>query len=179
MPPRLAWSERIFNFDFPVAMAAQLIERLRGTPARVEEIVRPLPPDLLRRRDGETWSIQENVGHLADLESLFTRRLDDYDKGAKTLRPADMTNRKTNQANHNARETGEILAGFRSLREQLVTRVEPLDARCLARSAMHLRLHFPMRVVDMMHFHAEHDDHHLARIRELIRLFTRQTASRR
>ena len=176
MPPRLPWTERTFNFDFPVALAAQLIERLRGTPARVEEIVGPWSPDLLKRRDGETWSIQENVGHLADLETLFTGRLDDYDAAARTLRPADMTNRKTNQANHNARETCEIVAGFRSLREQLVTRVESLDAAYLARSAMHPRLYVSMRVVDMMHFHAEHDDHHLARVRELIRLFARQTA---
>ncbi len=179
MPPRLPWTERTFNFDFPVALASMLLERLRGTPARVEEIVGPLPPALLRRRDGETWSIQQNVGHLADLETLFTGRLDDYDEGSQALRPADMTNQVTNKANHNARETGEVLAGFRSLRQQLVTRVEPLDAPHLARSAMHPRLHVPMRVVDMMLFHAEHDDHHLARIRELIRLFAPQAALRR
>ncbi len=176
MPPRLPWTERTFNFDFPIALASMLLERLRGTPARVEEIVRPLRPALLRKRDGETWSIQQHVGHLADLEALFTGRLDDFDEGATTLRPADMTNQKTNEANHNAREIGEVLAGFRSLREQLVTRVETLDAACLARSAMHPRLHVPMRVVDMMLFHAEHDDHHLARIREVIRRYPQQTA---
>ena len=135
----------------------------------MEEAVGPLPPALLRKRNAETWSIQQHVGHLADLEALFTSRLDDYDEGATTLRPADMTNQETNEANHNARKTSEVLAGFRLLPEQFVTRVESLDAAYLARLAMHPRPHVPMRVVDTMPFHAEHNDHHLARIREVIR----------
>ena len=34
---------------------------------------------------------------------------------------------------------------------------------------MHPRLERPMRLIDMMFFHAEHDDYHLARISELRR----------
>ena len=28
------------------------------------------PPEVLTRREGDSWSIQENVGHLADVERL-------------------------------------------------------------------------------------------------------------
>jgi hypothetical protein len=53
------------------------------------------------RRDGGSWSIQENVGHLLDLEELFAWRLDDYDANLPSLRPADMTKRKTHEGLYN------------------------------------------------------------------------------
>ena len=37
-----------------------------------------------------------------------------------------------------------------------------------ARTSLHLRLKQPMRLVDHLYFVAEHDDHHLAKIGELI-----------
>ncbi len=171
MPNRVRWTEREFDFDFPADLFPELLERLRGTPARVEEIARALPPNLLRRRDGETWSIQENIGHLADLESLFRGRLDDFETGATTLRAADMSNQKTHEAAHNARPIERILNEFRTLRQQLVARLEALSAVDFSRTARHPRLRQPMRIVDMLLFHAEHDDYHLARVRELVRLF--------
>jgi hypothetical protein len=85
------WFERRFGFghlgeaDFPF-----LLERLRGAPARVEEKVRDLARELLTRRDGEAWSIQEHVGHLVDLDALHAARLDDYRAGASVLRAADL-----------------------------------------------------------------------------------------
>lgn len=167
MPNRVPWTERTFSFDFPADLYPELIERLRGTPARAEEIARSLPAEVLTRRGGATWSIQENLGHLADVEVLFMGRLDDYDAGAETLRPADMTNRATNAANHNARPIASVLSDVRAARERLVARLEALSPADFARQAFHPRLQKPMRLVDMLLFLAEHDDYHLARIREL------------
>jgi hypothetical protein len=171
MPNRVPWTERSFNFDFPADLHPELTERLRGTPARAEEIARSVPPYVLARRDGDTWSIQENFGHLADVESLFTGRLDDFDAGLETLRPADMTNVATNEADHNARPIASVLSDLRARREALVARLEALDPAGFARQALHPRLNKPMRVVDMLLFQAEHDDYHLARVRQLMRLF--------
>jgi hypothetical protein len=39
----------------------------------------------------------------------------------------------------------------------------------LSASAVHPRLQQPMRLVDMLYFVAEHDDHHLARMTALAR----------
>ncbi len=172
MPNRVPWTSRSFSFDAPVDLYPELIERLRGTPARAEEIARSIPAAVLTRRDGDTWSIQENLGHLADLEALITGRLDDYDAGAETLRPADMTNRATHEADHNARPIASVLSDLRTRRERVVARLEALPPADFARQALHPRLQKPMRVVDMLLFQAEHDDYHLARARELIRLFT-------
>ncbi len=172
MPNKVPWPQRTFDFDFPVDRYPQLLERLRRTPTRVEQIARSLSPPVLVKQDGETWSIQENIGHLADLESLFTGRLDDFEAKAQELRAADMTNRKTHQAMHNARPINEVLNEFRSLRQQLLARLEALSPADFSRTARHPRLQKPMRIVDMLLFHAEHDDYHLERIGELVGLFS-------
>ena len=167
MPNRVPWTERTFDFGFKADLYPELIERLRGTPARADEVVRQLPGPVLVRRDGDTWSIQENLGHLADLEGLFTTRLDDFEAVVGELRPADMSNRVTQAADHNSRPIAAVLAGLRERRLALVSRLERLSPEDFSRSAMHPRLKRPMRVVDMMFFHAEHDDYHFARMRVL------------
>lgn len=171
MSQHLKWTERSFQFTFPVAVFPEMIERLRGTPARLEDRVRAIAPEILTKRDGERWSIQENAGHLLDLESLVSGRLDEYLAGAKTLHAADMSNRKTYEADHNQVAMAEILSGFRAARAQLVERLDQLPPATFAAVAHHPRLDVPMRLVDMLYFQAEHDDYHLARVSELIRLF--------
>ena len=167
MTTRILWTQRQFNFGFPVALYPELMERLRGTPARVEDRLRSFPPGILTRRHGETWSIQENAGHLADTEALFMGRLDDYDAGLATLRAADMTNRNTFDARHNEQSLDAVLHSLRHQRTALIARLERLTPDQFARTALHPRLNVPMRLVDMMYFHAEHDDYHLARMTEL------------
>lgn len=169
---RIKWTDRKFEFNFPAELYPELIERLRGTPARAEDRTRNLPASILTRRDGEQWSIQENIGHLLDLEELFGGRLDDFDRGLPTLRAADMSNQKTHRARHNDLPAGKILEAFRHQREKMLGRLESSPPDYFARIAHHPRLNKPMRVADMLYFNAEHDDYHLARISELIRLFS-------
>ena len=171
MAQQLKWIDRSFEFTFPVALFPEMIERVRGTPARLEDRVRSTAPESLTKRDGERWSIQENAGHLLDLESLFKRRLEEYLAGATTLHAADMSNRKTYEADHNRVSMTTILTDFRAQRIQLVTRLDRLPPETFALVAHHPRLNVPMRLVDMLFFQAEHDDFHLARISELIRVF--------
>jgi hypothetical protein len=167
----MKWVDRQFDFQFSVAESPGLIERLRSTPDELEALVSSLPREVLSRRDGSTWSIQENAGHLLIAESLFLGRLDDYGSDSETLRPADMTNRRTYDAKHNESDISYILAGFRRQRGELVKRLEELEPDGFAKSAIHPRLQKQMRVCDMMYFQAEHDRHHLVRIRELIKRF--------
>jgi len=169
---RIAWKDRKFEFNFPAELYPELIERLRGTPARVEDRVRDAAPAILTRRDGEKWSIQENIGHLLDLDDLFLGRLDDFDRGVATLRAADMTNQKTHRAEYNSQAIEDVLDRFRRKRMKAIARLEKLSPAQFERVALHPRLNKPMRVTDMLYFQAEHDDYHLARISELIRLFS-------
>jgi uncharacterized damage-inducible protein DinB len=164
------WTAREFRFEAPAGLFPGILERIRGTPARLAARVSGLPTGVLVRRDGDSWSIQENVGHLIEVEALWLGRLDDYDAGLRVLRAADMQNRRTSAANYNSRSIAAVLEEFGGVRGRLVERLEGLDDGMIARTALHPRLNTPMRIVDMMIFAAEHDDHHLARITELMRL---------
>lgn len=168
MPEKSPWIERRFTFDMPLSLFPNVLERLRGTPARVEDRTRRLTAEQLRRRPGDSWSIQETVGHLIEVEVLWVGRLDDFDEGLERLRPADMSNKSTDAADFNARDPAEVLAGFRKSRDEFVRRLEELDDEAIERTALHPRLDQPMRILDLMVFAAEHDDHHLARITEIL-----------
>jgi len=163
------WLERRFKFDFPAELYPNLRVRLRGTPARLEEAVAGLASEVLLWQPAGKWSIQENAGHLLDLESLWWVRVEEFLRGAEKLTAADITNRATHEARHNDRQVAEILRLFRAARLALVESLEDLTAAVFARVALHPRLNLPMRLVDHLFFIAEHDDHHLARIWELRR----------
>jgi len=162
------WFERKFDFTFPVEQYPNLCVRLRGTPARLEEMLRGTSPKVLRVKPSEKWSAQEHAGHLLDLEPLWLARVEDFLANGATLTVADLSNRKTHEANHNRRVLEEILDEFRAARLRLLDRVSKFQPDFFARSKLHPRLQQPMRLVDHLYFVAEHDDHHLAIIWEMI-----------
>ena len=169
---RIKWTDRRFNFDFPAGIYPEMIERLRGTPARLEDLLAGVAPEKLTAQADGRWSMQENAGHLLDLESMVSQRIDEYLAGNATLHAADMSNRKTYEASHNDVPVTTILKAFRTARGEIVDRLESFDADTFARTALHPRLNVPMRLVDMLFFQAEHDDYHLARISELKKLLS-------
>ena len=166
------WIERTFNFEFPPTKFPDVLERVRGTPARIEDQVSGLSAGVLVRSDGRGWSIQENIGHLADLEELHSRRIGEILDGSEVLTAADMSNRTTHEANHNARTIEELLTEFRVERAQFVARLEALPEADWRKASVHPRIKQTMRMVDLVFFASEHDDYHLARINELIRTFS-------
>ena len=162
------WFERKFEFSFSLDLLPNLRARLCGTPARLEETLHGRAQEILVAKPQRKWSAQEHAGHLLDLESLWLARLEDYASARGQLTPADLTNRTTDEANHNARPLEQLLSDFRSARAILLKRVDELDPSLFARTLPPPRLKTPMRLVDHLYFVAEHDDHHLARIWELI-----------
>lgn len=170
-----AWFTRQFIFDLPVWMFPNILERLRGTPARLADRLHAWPQESLARRGANgAWSIQEHTGHLLDLGELDLSRLDDFAAQRESLRPADLQNRKTYEANHNANSIANILDAFRAERREFVRRLAEFDEEFITRIAVHPRLKAPMRVLDFAFFVAEHDDHHLARITELMETLTNE-----
>jgi uncharacterized damage-inducible protein DinB len=162
------WFERKFELSFPVELRPNVCARLRGTPARLDEVLRSHAEQKLTNKAEGKWSAQEHAGHLLDLEPLWLARVEDYAAGSLELTPTDLQNRKTHEANHNARPLEEILKDFRAARGMLLKRVGEMDAPLFARAIPHPRLRTPLRLVDHLYFVAEHDDHHLARIWELL-----------
>lgn len=167
---KVKWFERSFDFSTDQNIFPSIIERLSGTPARLDEKFKAMPADILEIKPDNTWSIKENLGHLTDLEPLWQGRLEDIMNGEVELRPTDLANRKTDEANHNAKSLEELLSTFRQIRAKTVARLEELDEETIFKSALHPRLKTPMRTMDLFLFVAEHDDHHLTRITELVKL---------
>ncbi len=168
MPVEKLWVKRKFNFAFPEERYTDLIKRLKNTPAILEKLVLPVPEQVLLKRDTESWSIKENTGHLFSVDTLFIGRLEDYQNRLEELRPADMSNKRTKNASYNDSDIKTILSDFQSRRMNYINDLETLDAAEFGRSAFHPRLKKQMRLCDMLFFQAEHDDHHIKRIEELI-----------
>ena len=110
------WYERQFEFSFPPDLYPNLCIRLRGTPARIEELVHKCPRGIMTSKEEGKWSAQEHVGHLLDLEPLWLKRLEDFVDGRGELSTADLSNRKTFEANYNGRAIENILADLRKSR---------------------------------------------------------------
>jgi uncharacterized damage-inducible protein DinB len=158
------WFERKFDLTFPVEQYPNLHVRLWGSPARLEEMLGAASHNLLIEKPRGKWSAQEHAGHLADLEPLWMARVNDFLTDVNTLTVADLTNRKTDEANHNGRKLEEILAEFRAARLRLLDRLGELQPELFSKTKLHPRLKQPMRLGDHLYFVAEHDDHHLAKI---------------
>jgi hypothetical protein len=61
----------------------------------------------------------------------------------------------------------ETVRELKARRFRLVDALAHASPELQKSSAFHERLHVPMRLVDCAQFYAEHDDHHLIRIRRL------------
>ncbi|HMH24920.1 MAG TPA: DinB family protein [Puia sp.] len=166
---QVKWFDRKFDFTTTENIFPSIIERLSGTPARLEEKFSAIPPALLTVRVDKGWTIQENLGHLTDLEPLWQKRLDDIVSGRPELSPTDLQNNKTTFAGHNDVPVKNLLQAFRQVRAQTVALLEDIGEETVFKSSLHPRLKTPMRTIDLFLFVAEHDDHHLAAITELVK----------
>jgi hypothetical protein len=162
---QMAWTARRFDQQLPVELFPSVLERFRGTPTRVAGIIGGAPQRVLTAKPGGKWSIQEHLGHLLDLEELGERRLADFQARAEVLTAADMSNRKTEEAQHNEANEWNLQIAFAKAREELVANLAVLRTADIAHVALHPRLQRPMNVVEWVYFMCEHDDHHLARMR--------------
>ncbi len=163
------WTERKFLFGYDKSYVPFLVERLKGTAPRLSELVAGCDETLAANNYGTGWSIKEHIGHLTDIEQLHDGRIDDYLEGITTLRPADMNNKATYEANHNKTPLSQLLADFRESRAAYISRVEQLDEAYFDQKALHPRLKQMITLADLLYFVAEHDNNHLTKVSTLLR----------
>ena len=167
------WFERKLVFEKPKEMLPYYLERLRGTPLRIKEKVNTLPENLLSTQFNNKWSVKQNIGHLADVDEIALKRLDEMINSISPMSPAVFEPRE----DYNAMPVNELLDHFASTRRKNIERYSQLNADQLAMPSLHPRLKVLMTPVDLAWFDAEHDDHHLVKIHEIIFTFIQTKAT--
>ena len=164
---RPPWAQRKFSFVHPPWMLADFLERLRGVLPRLDALLVGVDDSRARLQLEGKWSIAQNIGHLSDVEELWQERLEDLKNGRKTFTPAVGSRFQELAKRHQERSVAETLRELEARRFRLVDALAHASPELQESSAFHERLQVPMRLVDCAQFYAEHDDHHLIRIRRL------------
>ena len=162
------WFDRQFPVIEDSGLLPTILERLEGTGTRLTAKVQRI--DFAHVAvTSDRWSIKKEIGHLLDLEPLWLERANQILNNTPLLSAADLTNKKTNETNHDDRPAMELVTAFSKSRQQLVDLLRNIKDEDVDKASIHPRLGTPMKLVDLAYFIAEHDDHHLARITELSR----------
>lgn len=161
------WFDRVFPPQTDNGLLPGILERLDGTPARLRHLLADWPADANPAPPDGGWTLRQQIGHLIDLEPLWFTRLQQIAAGETQLAAADLTNARTHQGNHNEQATTDLIERFAAERAQTVAFLRHVPDAALDHAAVHPRLGTPMRLIDLAYFVAEHDDHHLADVREV------------
>ena len=164
---RPPWAQRKFSFVHPPWMLADFLERLRGVLPRLDALLVGVDDSRARLQLEGKWSIAQNIGHLSDVEELWQERLEDLKNRRQTYTPAVGSRFQELAKRHQERSVAETLRELKVRRFRLVDALAQASPELQKSSALHERLQVPMRLVDCAQFYAEHDDHHLIRIRRL------------
>ena len=164
---RPPWAQRKFAFVHPPWMLADFVERLRGVIPRLAPLLKGVDEETAHLQHEGRWSIAQNVGHLSDVEDLWQERLEDLRQGHAVYTPALPARFQAAAALHQERSLQAAVTEFAERRSRLVEALATAPAALQVTSAFHERLQTPMRLVDCAQFYAEHDDHHLLRVRTL------------
>lgn len=160
---KLAWFERQFTFGLPAGMLPFYLERLNGTAIRIAEKVRGVSEDVLSERVGGKWSVKQNIGHLAEVDEIALQRIDQMLQGIPVMLPAVFEPK-----DYNPMPVREVLQYFEENRAKNLAKYKSLRDDDLVKSSLHPRLQVQMTPVDLAFFDAEHDDHHLVTIHEIL-----------
>ena len=164
------WFERKFDFDFGADHYAAIYMQLKQAPDRLKEVVGRLAEDVLDHKPGGGWSIKEHTGHLCVMEPIWRVRFHDIAERKPGLSTADLTNAATTEANFNSHSIGDLLGQFLAERMTTLALLDTLNMLDESRTSLHPRLKQPMRMIDLAYFVAEHDEHHILRIEEIVSL---------
>jgi hypothetical protein len=165
----LPWFERNLRFGHSFVMLPYFLERLSGTAIRMENKLIGVSDEILSNKLDGKWSIKQNIGHLAEVDLVANKRIDEMVNGAPTLSPAVFEPK-----DYNPWPIREVLDIFIKARKENIKKYESLSPEDLKKSSLHPRLKMQMTPNDLAWFDAEHDDHHLVRISDILRTLRKQ-----
>jgi hypothetical protein len=139
------------------------LERLEGTIVRIEKKVEGISEEILSNRLDNKWSVKENIGHLAEIDEIAGKRISEMISGVSPMSPAVFEPKPYHEW-----PISKVIEFLRENRIRNVERYAALTSDELDKSSEHPRLKVRMTPVDLALFDAEHDDHHLVRINEIL-----------
>ncbi|WP_333889113.1 DinB family protein [Sphingobacterium siyangense] len=162
------WFDRQFDSNTGSEYFDEFLKLLEDFPAVLNQVLKSCPTEVSTRKMGDKWSVNENIGHLILLEDLWRIRFRDIMKGKPDMSTADLSNTATDQSSFNKMVVEELINDLVSEREKTIVMLQKLSEEDLLKTSMHPRLQHPMNIIDLMHFVAEHDLHHLHTIKSII-----------
>ena len=114
------------------------------------------------------WSVKQTIGHLAEVDQVNNKRLDEIIAGVAIMSPAVFE-----PSNYDPWPVEKVLNYFRTNRTLNIEKYKSLTEEQLLKTSIHPRLKAAMTPVDLAWFDAEHDDHHLVKINEIIFTLTK------
>lgn len=160
----IPWFERNLKFGFPVEMLPFFLERLSGTAIRIEAKVEGISNERLSKQWNGKWSVKQQIGHLAEVDEVANKRLDEIKNGVPVMSPAVFEPK-----DYSIWPIEKVISYFKITREASLKKFESLEESDLLKSSLHPRLKVQMTPVDLAWFDAEHDDHHLVKINEILK----------
>jgi len=161
----LPWFERNLRFGYAPEMLPFFLERLEGTVTRLGQKIKEVDNKILTVRLNGKWSVKENIGHLAEVDEVANKRIDEIISGVALMSPAVFE-----PQDYNPWPIEKVLDFFKKNRLSNVAKYKTLSEVQLKKSSLHPRLKVQMTPVDLAWFDAEHDDHHLVKINEILQL---------
>jgi hypothetical protein len=161
---KMEWFQRNFTFGLPVGMLPFYLERLSGTASRMKEKVAGIDDQMLSFKLDGKWSVKENLAHLAEVDEIALKRINEMINGISPMSPAVIQPSR----DYNAQHIDEIINYFRRNRKLNLEKYGQLNEDDLSKASLHPRLKVMMTPIDLAYFDAEHDDHHLVRVNEIL-----------
>lgn len=163
MNETLSWFERNLKFGHPKEMLPFYLERLEGTIVRIQVKVKGISDSALSEKLNGKWSVKQQIGHLAEVDEIANKRLDEMVADITPMSPAVFE-----PQDYNPRPIEKVVDLFKTNRLRNLKKYQSLTDADLLNSSMHPRLNVMMTPVDLAWFDAEHNDHHLVKINGIL-----------
>jgi len=144
-----------------------VLARLAAGPAALAEAMKGLSAEAAKRRADDKWSIVENARHLPDIELVFVER---FTRMAFSDQPPAFwlldNDRVAVAKKYNEADLGATVKSFKELRQETLNLLKALPAAAWRRTGQHPK-RGETNMEQLAEHLANHDDKHIARIREL------------
>jgi hypothetical protein len=107
--------------------------------------------------------VKQHIGHLAEVDEIANKRLDEMVAGITPMSPAVFE-----PQDYNPWPIEKVIDQFKTNRLKNLKKYQSLSDADLLKPSLHPRLKVMMTPVDLAWFDAEHDDHHLVKINGIL-----------